>query len=240
MVAAWFKNGLTLWDENAEDLVFQGLHVMNLHKKYQPKEGYTRIVEHGEMGIAALDFGILNLKVGGSFFEDTADNEVVLIVLSGRCTLLVGHNGNKAHGIIGERADVFSDKAYRAYIPYRTTYELFADEVPVEVAICKVPSYLETAAVILKPGDELDTNDYGVTLSETPIQSICGEAICFYRFHPAEGCAHLHIYNTNRSFDQMVSIHHNDLLALPEGYHAEFMESSHCCYSLWMAYRDNA
>ncbi len=25
MVAAWFKNGLTLWAENAEDLVFQGL-----------------------------------------------------------------------------------------------------------------------------------------------------------------------------------------------------------------------
>ena len=52
---------------------------MNLYKKYRPDRGYTRIIESGEMGITGLDFGILNLGVGESFFEDTGDNEVMLV-----------------------------------------------------------------------------------------------------------------------------------------------------------------
>ena len=51
---------------------------MNLFKKYKPDKGYTRLIESGQMGITGLDFGILNLGVGESFFEDTGDNEVML------------------------------------------------------------------------------------------------------------------------------------------------------------------
>ena len=207
--------------------------------KYKPTSGYTRLVERGELGMATLDFGILNLEVGDSFFENTADNQALLIVLSGQCTLLVGHNGNKAHGIIGERPNVFADAAYRVYIPCRTTYEVFADDVPVEVAICKVPDALDTAALILEPGDEPNTPNYAVIASETVTPSFAGEAIGLYRFQQEEGYIHQRIYNDDSSFNQCIALHHNDILALPLGYQAEVVGTHDSpAYCLQLTARD--
>ena len=184
------------------------------------------------MGITCLEFGLLSLSVGESFFEDTAENEVMLVVLGGRCELLVGHNGNKAHGLIGERANVFGGEAYRASIPYRTTYEILAHDEPIEVAVCKAPSFLETAAVILEPGDDFNRGEHALIVSETPAHSISGEAICFYRFAPVEGHASQRIYSEIHSFDRSMNIHHNDILALPKDYHAELVESKAQLYCL--------
>ena len=197
---------------------------MNLFKKYKPDKGYTRIIESGQMGITGLDFGILNLGVGESFFEDTGDNEVMLVVLGGKCELLVGHNGNKAHGLIGERADVFDGEAYRASIPYRTTYEILAHDDPVEVAICKTPSFLETAAVILEPGDDFNRDEHALMVNETPTHSISGEAICFYRLTPVDRHVSQRIYSEVNAFEQSVDICHDNILSLPKGYHAELAE----------------
>lgn len=205
---------------------------MNLYKKYEPDKGYTRIIESGQMGITGLDFGILNLGVGESFFEDTGDNEVMLAVLGGQCELLVGHNGNKAHGLIGDREDVFDGEAYRASIPYRTTYEILAHDDPVEVAICKTSSFLETAAVILEPGDDFNSGEHALIVSETPAHSISGEAVCFYRLTPTDGHVSQRIYSEVHLFEQFVSVHHNNVLALPKGYHAEFVEIEARLYCL--------
>ena len=205
---------------------------MNLYKKYEPDKGYTRIIETGEMGIADLEFGILNLGVGESFFEDTGDNEVMLVVLGGQCELLVGHNGNKAHGLIGERANAFDGEAYRASIPYRTTYEILAHDEPVEVAVCKAPSFLETAAVILEPGDDFNRGEHALIVSETSSRSTSGEAICFYRLTPTDGHASQHIYSEIDAFEQSVSVRHNNVLALPKGYHAELAEVEAQLYCL--------
>jgi 5-deoxy-D-glucuronate isomerase len=205
---------------------------MDLYTKYKPDKGYNRIVEGSEQGITCLEFGILNLDVGESFFEDTADNEVMLVVLGGRCELLVGHNGNKAHGLIGERANVFDGEAYRASIPYRTTYEILAHEEPVEVAVCKAPSFLETAAVILEPGDDFNCDEHALLVSETPAHSISGEAICFYRLALAEECASQRIYSEADSFEQSVNIRHNSVLALPKDYHAELVKPQDRLYCL--------
>ena len=209
-----------------------GKSAMNLYRKYKPDKGYTRIIESGQMGITELDFGILNLGVGESFFEDTGDNEVMLVVLGGQCELLVGHNGNKAHGLIGDRADVFEGEAYRASIPYRTTYEILAHEETVEVAVCKAPSFLETAAVILEPGDDFNLGEHALIANETPTRLISGEAICFYRLTPADGHASQRIYSEIDAFEQSVSIRHNDVLALPKDYHAELAEVETRLYCL--------
>ena len=204
----------------------------DLYKKYEPDKGYTRIIENGERGITGIEFGIVNLEVGESFFEDTADNEVMLVLLGGRCELLVGHNGNKAHGLIGERADVFGGEAYRASIPYRTTYEILAHDESVEVAVCKTPSFLETAAVILEPGDDFNSDEHALIVNETPTHSISGEAICFYRFAPSEGHASQRIYSEAGPFEQSVNVRHNSVLALPKGYHADLVKSQAQLYCL--------
>ena len=209
---------------------------MNLYKKYKQDKGYTRIIERGEMGITGLDFGILNLGVGESFFEDTGDNEVMLVLLEGQCELLVGHNGNKAHGLIGDRPNVFDGEAYRASIPYRTTYEILTHEEPVEVAVCKAPSSLETAAVILEPGDDFNRGEHALIVSETPIRSISGEAICFYRLATADGHTSQRIYSEVNTFEQSVNLRHNNVLALPKGYHAELAETEARLYCLQICY----
>ena len=205
---------------------------MDLYTKYKPDKGYNRIVEGGVQGITCLEFGILDLDVGESFFEDTADNEVILVVLGGRCELLVGHNGNKAHGLIGERASVFDGEAYRASIPYRTTYEILAHEEPVEVAVCKAPSFLETAAVILEPGDDFNRDEHTLLVSETPAHLISGEAICFYRLAPAEEYASQRIYSEVHAFEQSANVRHNNVLALPKDYHAELVKPHDRLYCL--------
>ena len=205
---------------------------MDLYKKYEPDKGYTRIIEGGEMGITCLEFGILNLGIGGSFFDDTGHNEVMLVILGGRCELLVGHNGNKAHGLIGERANVFDGEAYRASIPYRTTYEILAHDERVEVAVCKAPSFLETAAVILEPGDNFNYGEHALIVNETLAHLISGEAICFYRLAPPEGRAYQRIYSEIDSFEQSIKIRHNNVLALPKSYYAEPVESMAQLYCL--------
>ena len=90
---------------------------MSARKNYTPTEGYTEIVKPGEMGMTRLHFGILTLTSQATFFDHSEDTEVTLIALGGHCTLLVGHNGNKANGTLGERPDVFHGEACIAYIP---------------------------------------------------------------------------------------------------------------------------
>ena len=65
--------------------------------------------------------------------------------------------GIKPTGLLATgQMSLIASEAYRASIPYRTTYEILAHDEPVEVAICKTPSFLETAAVILEPGDDFN------------------------------------------------------------------------------------
>ena len=91
-------------------------------KNYTPTEGYTEIVTPGDMGITQLNFGILNLTPEATFFDHSDDTQVALIALGGQCTLLVGHNGNKANGVLGERPGRFSRRG--VYSVYPTSHHL--------------------------------------------------------------------------------------------------------------------
>ena len=171
---------------------------MSAAKHYTPTEGYTEIVKPGEMGITKLHFGILNLSPQTTFFDHSDDTEVALIALSGECTLLVGHNGNKAYGVLGNRLDVFQGEACVAHIPHHTTYEMLVGDVGIEIAVCQVESHSETAALILEAGEsaaEQEThlriweNMANVPTSDTQMIPIQGEAICLYRSLDVNGRA---------------------------------------------------
>ena len=185
------------------------------------------------MGITKLHFGILNLTSEATFFDHSDDTEVALIALGGHCTLLVGHNGNKANGILGERPDVFHGEACIAYIPHHTTYEVLADEAGIEVAVCKVPSYAESAAVILDAGETIDESETHLRIWESALSGDSdvntadahtmlteAEAICLHRFRDTDGAAVFHIMDTASSPDskrtERVRLCHNDVLAIPE------------------------
>ena len=184
---------------------------MSAAKHYTPTEGYTEIVKPGEMGITKLHFGILNLSPQTTFFDHSDDTEVALIALSGECTLLVGHNGNKAYGVLGNRLDVFQGEACVAHIPHHTTYEMLVGDGGVEIAVCKVESHSETAALILEAGEraaEQEThlriweNMANVPTSDTQMIPIQGEAICLYRSLDVNGRA---VFDVTRTVDRQKS-----------------------------------
>jgi hypothetical protein len=197
------------------------------------------------MGITKLHFGILNLAPEATFFDHSDDTEVALIALGGHCTLLVGHNGNKAYGILGERPDVFHGEACVAHIPHHTTYEVLASEAGIEVAVCKVPSYAESAAIILEAGETVDegethlriwestlSGDSEVGATDTQIMRAEGEAICLHRFRDVDGVA---IFEITRTVETVrVRLYHNDVLAVPEQDNIVALASEGVGYQLWM------
>ena len=211
----------------------------------RPTEGYTEVVTPGEMGITKLHFGILNLTPQATFFDHSEDTEVALIALGGHCTLLVGHNGNKANGILGERPDVFHGEACVAYIPHHTTYEVLAGETGIEVAVCKVSSYAESAAIILQAGETVDEGETHLRIWETALSEeadigagdvhmmLAGaEAICLQRFQDADGVATFDITRTEETV--RVQLSHNDVLAVPEQDIIVALTSETAGYRLWV------
>ena len=217
---------------------------MSASKHYTPIEGYTEIVKPGEMGITKLHFGILNLTPQTTFFDHSDDTEVALIALSGHCTLLVGHNGNKAYGVLGERSNVFQGEACVAHIPHHTTYELLVGDVGIEIAVCKVESHSESAALILEAGEiaaEQDThlriweNIANVRTSDTQMIPTQGEAICLYRSLDAEGGA---VFSVTRTVDNektaRVRLSTNEVLMLSEQDSLVALTSEGIGYQLWV------
>ncbi|RKU08894.1 hypothetical protein C6503_22565 [Candidatus Poribacteria bacterium] len=215
-------------------------------KNYTPTNGYTEIVKPGEMGLTKLHFGILNLTPKATFFDHSDDTEVALIALGGDCTLLVGHNGNKANGVLGERSDVFQGEACIAYIPHHTTYEVLANETGVEIAVCKVPSHAESAAVILEAGETLNQDETHLRIHEnafsddSDITTTSGahtmstgeEAIYLHRFRNADGVA---VFNVTRTTGTArAKLYHNDVFAVPEQDSIELLMSEGVGYQLWI------
>ncbi len=211
----------------------------------KPTEDYTEIVTSGEMGITKLHFGILNLTPETTFFDRSDDTEVALIALGGHCTLLVGHNGNKANGVLGERPDVFHGEACIAYIPHHTTYEVLAGDTGIEIAVCKVPSYAESAAIILEAGETADegethlriwestlSDDSEVGATDRQIMRPEEEAICLHRFRDADGVATLDITRTVETV--RVQLYHNDVLAVSKQDTIMALTSKGVGYQVWV------
>ncbi|MCY3551024.1 MAG: 5-deoxy-glucuronate isomerase [Candidatus Poribacteria bacterium] len=225
---------------------------MSASKNYTPTDGYTEIVKPGEMAITKLHFGILNLTPEATFFDHSDDTEVALIALGGHCTLLVGHNGNKANGALGERSDVFNGEACIGYIPHHTTYEVLAGEIGVEIAVCKVPSHSESAAAILDAGESINESETHLRIWENSSSDGIGdarrmptpeEAICFQRFLDGAGSAVFEITRTeNERFASSpyseetvrVRLYNNDVLAAPEQHNIVSLTSEGVGYQLWM------
>ena len=210
---------------------------MSASKNYIPTDGYTEIVKPGEMGITELHFGILSITPDATFFDHSNETEVALIALEGSCTLLVGHNGNKAYGTLGERRDVFQGEACIAYVPHHTTYEILTHETGVEIAVCRIQSHSESAAVILREGETIAEGETRLRIWENLYSNgsdvrVNGEAICFQRFRDTDGVA---VYDVTRTTETVrVQVYHNDVFTVPEQHNAVLLTSGSSSYQLWI------
>lgn len=217
---------------------------MSASKNYTPTNGYTEIVKPGEIGITKLHFGILSLTPESTFFDHSDNTEVALIALGGDCALLVGHNGNKAYGILGERPDVFHGEACVAYIPHHTTYEILTNESGIEIAVCKIPSHSESAAVILEAGEVVDEDGTHLRISESVFSDDLEvsvnastiptgeEAICFHRFLDENGVVTFDIARGTETTCAM--LYHNDVFVVSEHDSVVAFASEGIGYQLWI------
>lgn len=185
-------------------------------KHYTSTEGYTYLLKPGESGSQNLHFGILKLQAESTYFDHTESCEVALIPLTGRCTLLVGHSGNKANGILGARETVFESEGCAAFIPHHTTYEILSQSQNVEIAIYRTPSHYDAAAVINPSGPIETPPNYQLHIVENDTTSEwIGEAVGFHRFQNEVGSATI-IADKTGERQMQTYLHHNDLLVIPE------------------------
>ncbi len=195
-------------------------------------DGYNQILSRGEYGIESLEFGLLNLTPDSTFSGNTDDCQVVLVTLGGKCKLLVGHNGNKAIGLLGNRSNVFSGKASVAFIPHHTTYEIITTDESIEIAIVRKTSHLDTTAVISNLFLNEDTSQYDIKIDETKIlNESVGESICFFRFQNEKDGASIKLIEPNNQ-SARIDLSNNDLLCLPDLTRTNLLSYQGICYQL--------
>jgi len=122
---------------------------MSYHIRKQLGEGYNEIVPADNPDLKFIQFGIVNLAAGQSYESKLDANELVGVVLSGRCA--VSGDGFNWPGL-GGRVNVFMGRATGFYVPVGRAFKIAADG-PVSVALSRAPSDLECDPILVTPDD---------------------------------------------------------------------------------------
>jgi len=94
-----------------------------------------------------LGFDLLNLAAGQQHVAQTADREVLAVILGGKATFEVA---GKRFEKVGGRPNVFSGKPHSVYLPVGVEYTVLA-EGAVQIALTSAPSDLKTAPYVIPP-----------------------------------------------------------------------------------------
>jgi 5-deoxy-glucuronate isomerase len=105
---------------------------MNLKKHYDIKEGYTELFSSGDGISKNIDLGIISLNKTERYKSKSNSKEIVLIIISGKCSVKVG---DKQFNSIGKRKNVFEGRAFGIYIPPEHIFEIVREE-SCEIAVC--------------------------------------------------------------------------------------------------------
>lgn len=100
-------------------------------------------VEAGEL----IDFSLLFLETGNSCSGSSEDRELLLVLLSGTCTVRCGRETFES---IGLRRDVFSGRPYSVFVPPGTLFEIEAQS-KLEAAVLGAPSTAEGQPELIPP-----------------------------------------------------------------------------------------
>jgi 5-deoxy-glucuronate isomerase len=120
---------------------------------------------------AYVGFEVLRLNGGRTAERDTGNEEVCLVVLSGRCRVSAGEDSWEE---VGERESVFDGPPYAVYLPPRTTYRVEATSDRLELAVTSAPSERGVEPRLLRPEDaEVGTRGSGN--SEREVRNILME-----------------------------------------------------------------
>lgn len=130
---------------------------MDLKYHYTATPGYTQVVTPQTHPINDLNFGMLTLEGGQRYQAESADCEVGLVILTGRCTIQVD---GQTFEQLGGRASVFDGRATGVYVPCQSSYVVQAGQEGVEIAVCRCPTREHHAVQVVRP-DDVIVNERG-------------------------------------------------------------------------------
>ena len=122
------------------------------------KKGIVEICKPGDKGLEYVSLAVFRTDGKNSLAEKTGENEVTLVVLSGRVDVKVGDIEMKG---VGSRADVFSGKASAVFIPRKSSFEIKGTGLPAEVAVARVLASGDGDVRLILPED-VKTRKVGV------------------------------------------------------------------------------
>jgi 5-deoxy-glucuronate isomerase len=118
----------------------KGFDTMGTFHPYKQEYGFSEIIKLGTE-TQYTGFALINLEAGQTHQGTTQNAELILNLLSGKCTIEV--NG-ASFANIGDRRDVFSGKASGVYVPINSSFTITeAQGEKAEIAV--LSSYAERA-----------------------------------------------------------------------------------------------
>lgn len=111
------------------------------------KDGRILSVTPESAGWRYVGFEVYRLEPGQRLSRQSGEREVCAVMLSGQATVT---SDGRALGTIGERVSVFAGKAWSAYLPAQSSFELQATTAA-EVALCSAPGAGRLPARIIGP-----------------------------------------------------------------------------------------
>lgn len=118
--------------------------------RVRPKGAHGLVTEvtPTSAGWRYVGFALQRLKPGETVEAATGDNEVCLVLISGKVKLTLD---GRDHGEIGERMTPFEGAPWAAYAPASSRYA-FTATTDAEVAVCSAPGASGYPAKLIPPG----------------------------------------------------------------------------------------
>jgi 5-deoxy-glucuronate isomerase len=123
---------------------------VELKYHYTAATGYTQLVAPQTHPINDLNFGMLRLEGSQAYQTISADYEIGLVVLAGRCSIRVD---DQMFENLGGRASVFDGNATGVYVPGQSSFAVQAGPEGVEIAVCRCPTQERYPAQVVRPED---------------------------------------------------------------------------------------
>lgn len=201
-----------------------------------------------------VGFSVYEIKKGQSVIKQTADQEVCIVILTGKVNVIT-KEGSFHH--IGERMSVFEKiPPYAVYVPNDNHYKVVA-QTDAAFAVCAAPGKGNHRARLITP-DDVDVEDRGHGKMKRKIHHILPEHVpadsllivevftpdgntssypphkhdqqnlphesyleetYYHEINPSQGFAFQRIYNDDLSLNETMSIQHQNVVLVPEGYH---------------------
>ena len=133
--------------------------MVNLLRKPAGSHGQVHHIPPRDAGWTYVGFDLHHLQSGDYVNQDTADREIILVLVEGRAQVSCG---GRDFGELGDRMKVFERKPpHCVYIPNASTWSAKATTACI-VAVCSAPGHGNHAAQIIGPnGIEMEERGMG-------------------------------------------------------------------------------